>query len=163
MSDASEVWWFLGIVVCAEALLIYACIGFGWERRPHFAVRVLLLFLVPLSVVLLLGLSIRLDLLSQRARVETALMLLLACLPAMVLVPAVLYRRSDSSSGEGSDGGDPVPDPPSYPPGLPGGGLLLPDSDQGRWRVRDHQRPDRRPVLPRRPSREPAGPARTTG
>lgn len=155
MSGPDEVWWFLGVVLSAGAMLILASLGFGSERRAHFVLRIVLLCLVPLSVVLVARVSVALNVLTGSAGVRTALLLLLGCLPPMALVPRVLYWRSESSPTEGTDGGDPVPDRPSSPPGVPSGALPLPNADQSHWRVRDHVDPDRLPARPRRPSRQP--------
>ena len=62
---------------------------------------------------------------------------------------------SDSGGGDGGGGGGSGPREPSAPPGAPRGGLPLPDSDQSRERMRDHDRPKRRRLRPRRPAREP--------
>jgi hypothetical protein len=79
---------------------------------------------------------------------------------ALVLTPVILFPPSGQSPGPpggdggGGGGGDDPPEPPTEPP-APSGGLPLPDADQSRERVRDHDRPRRRRVPLRRPSREP--------
>lgn len=79
---------------------------------------------------------------------------------ALVLTPAILFPESGGSSGPpGGDGGE-GDDPPQSPPGSTGprGGIPLPDADQSRERIRDHDRPGRRRLRLRRPSREPERP-----
>ena len=39
--------------------------------------------------------------------------------------------------------------------GAPRGGIPMPDAEQSRERLRDHDRPERRRLRPRRPAREP--------
>ena len=77
---------------------------------------------------------------------------------ALVLTPAILFPASGHSPGPpGGDGGggDDPPDPPERPPSAPRGGLPLPDAEQSRDRIRDHDRSGRRRVPLRRPAREP--------
>jgi hypothetical protein len=102
--------------------------------------------------------------------VGTALHLLpwtgLAALLTFAVSGPLLYRNlgpsSDPSSDEdgGGNGGSGRDHPPSRPT-PPRGGIPLPDADQARTRVRDHNRPQRaRPT--RRRVREPDRvPART--
>jgi len=77
---------------------------------------------------------------------------------ALVLTPAILFPESGPSSdpppGGDGGGGDHRPEPPTEP-SAPRGGLPLPDAEQSRERVRDHDRPSRRRVRLRRPAREP--------
>jgi hypothetical protein len=77
---------------------------------------------------------------------------------ALVLTPAILFppfgRSLGPPDGHGG-GGDGPPDPPDPPPSAPRGGLPLPDAEQSRERLRDHDRPSRRRVRLRRPAREP--------
>jgi hypothetical protein len=78
---------------------------------------------------------------------------------ALVLTPAILFPPSGHSPGPprgdgGGGGGDDPPEPPTDP-NAPSGGLPLPDAEQSRERVRDHDRPRRRGVPLRRPAREP--------
>jgi len=157
MSGPEEVFWFLVVVLACGAFWIFASLGFGWQRRSHFGVRITLLVLIPLCLLLPVYAGFEVGLLTQDTAVRIALLLLMACLPALIFVPRVLYVRSESSPGDDGDGGDPVPDGPLSPSGLPGGGLPLPlpDAEQGGWRVRDPERsaPPVRRV--RRPGREP--------
>jgi hypothetical protein len=74
---------------------------------------------------------------------------------ALVLVPALVFRESGSSSGS-SDDGDGNGSRPSPPP-LPdsgAGGIPLADAEQSRERIRDHVRPKRQ-WWRRRSAREP--------
>jgi hypothetical protein len=64
-----------------------------------------------------------------------------------------LSAPSASSDGDGSDG--PGSSQPPSPQGPLGGGIPLPDAKQARWRLRDHDRPDRRGVRPRGGAPEP--------
>jgi len=75
---------------------------------------------------------------------------------SLVLAPAILFPESGPSSDPppGGGGGDDPPDPTTGPSG-PRGGIPLPDADQSRERIRDHDRPGRRRVRLRRPAREP--------
>jgi len=81
---------------------------------------------------------------------------------SLLLSPALLFPPSDHlpgpSGGDGGGGDDP-PEPPNTP-SAPRGGLPLPDAEQTRERIRDHDRPDRRrrSLRPRRPAREPDRP-----
>jgi hypothetical protein len=157
MSGTEEVAWFLVVVLACGAFWVFASLGFGWQRRAHFGVRVTLMVLVPLCLLVPSSAGYEAGLLTQDTAVRIALLLLMACLPALILVPRVLYVRAESSRGDDGDGGDPVRDGPLSPPGLPGGGLPLPlpDAEQGRWRVRNRERPAPAVRRVRRPGREP--------
>jgi len=78
---------------------------------------------------------------------------------SLLLSPALLFPPSDhlpGPPGGHGGGGDDPPEPPNTP-NAPRGGLPLPDAEQSRERIRDHDRPDRRRrnLRPRRPAREP--------
>jgi hypothetical protein len=91
-------------------------------------------------------------------------------LPMVMLGPALLFRGDDSgpggpSSDDGGGGGGSGPRDPETPPRSPFGGLLLPDAQPMRTRLRDHRTavrmtPGRRrrstPEPARRPARIPA-------
>ena len=127
----------------------------GIERRSHFGLRVLLSCLTAPALLLVLIGGAALNVLPDAAIVVLALLLIFLCLPAMMLIPSVLFRSPDSSSGDADDGGGSDPGQPPSPHDLPSGDLPLPDADPGRWRVRDHDRPDLRDAPARRPAREP--------
>jgi hypothetical protein len=81
---------------------------------------------------------------------------------SLILIPALLFNASESSPGpsDADGGGGTDPRQPPSPPSAPRGGIPLPDAEQARERVRDHDRPDR--VGPRRRAREPErAPAQT--
>ena len=75
---------------------------------------------------------------------------------AVILVPALLYRRFGSAPGptESDGGGGPGPDQPCSSSDPPRGGLPLPDADQATTRARDHRLKlhdrKRRPDAPKR-------------
>lgn len=148
--------WVLVLVLFLGAASIFAGLGFGMERGPHFGVRICLVSLVPPSLVLLAGASVGLNVMSEHEAVAMVVLLLIGCLPALMLVPALLYKRSDSSSGDSDDDGGHGPRRPPSAPDPPSGGPPLPDADPARRRVRDHDRPDLRVAQPRRTVREPA-------
>jgi hypothetical protein len=90
-------------------------------------------------------------------------------LPLAMLAPALLFRGDDSGPGgsgsdDGGGGGGSGPRYPETPPSSPFGGLMLPDSQPWRTRLRDHRpairlSPRRRRAAPepaRRPARTPA-------
>jgi len=81
-------------------------------------------------------------------------------IPILMLAPALLFRGDDSGpGGSGSDdggGGGSGPRHPDPPPSSPFGGLLLPDAQPWRTRVRDHRPAFRRSVRRRRAAPEPA-------
>jgi hypothetical protein len=64
---------------------------------------------------------------------------------SLILTPALLSSGSESSSGpaDTDEGGGTDPRQPPSPPIVPRGGIPLPDAEQARERVRDHDRPDR--------------------
>jgi hypothetical protein len=87
----------------------------------------------------------------------------LFALPALFVIPGLLFRgggsppdRPDSDDG----GGGGPPRGPGRPPEPPSAGPPLPDADQGRARMRDHNRARRpspvRRGSPRHPDRAPA-------
>jgi len=89
----------------------------------------------------------------------------LLLMPAIMLVSGILFRdkgsgpeppEGDDGGGGGGRGGGGGPDPPPGPPARPRGDLPLPDAEQGRYRLRDHNRPaPGRAIRARRPAREP--------
>jgi hypothetical protein len=90
----------------------------------------------------------------------TAMLVPLFLMPALFVIPAMLYRGDGGpppDRPDGEDGGGGGPRRPDPPQGLPGAGPPLPDADQARARKRDHARGRLAPARTRRgPSREPA-------
>jgi hypothetical protein len=94
------------------------------------------------------------------ARVEGTLLLVCGIwfFSAILLAPAVIFRDSGSSpgsDGDGGGGGGGSPPRPPLPPAPPRGGIPLPDAEQSSSRLRDHDRPARRPRTRRRPAHAP--------
>jgi len=141
-------------------------------RPSKLGARVLKLVLIlfgPLGVVIGLGsLGLGLDDSTGKGLLLLALIWLFC---SLLLAPEFLFpnsgppARAPESEGEGDGGGGSGggnPPQPSPRPGAPRGGIPLPDAEQSRLRVRDHDRPARRRLRPRRPAREPdRTPART--
>jgi hypothetical protein len=138
--------WLLVFSVSFTALGIAA--GPSTERRPHFWV------LLPLvSVVAGCLVSLVLALTPPGARRGVMEALGLVALPVLMLVPALLYRRSGPSSDSDEDGGEGQgPDAPSSPPLGPHGGIPLPDAEPANLRLRDH---DAARLVRRRSERHP--------
>jgi len=88
----------LVVVLFTGAASLFASLGFGLERRSHFGCRVLLLGLVAPSLVLVVAGAVELHLLPEHTGAAIALLLLSGCLPALMLVGAVLYRGLRSRS-----------------------------------------------------------------
>ncbi len=147
------------------AMLILGGEHGGMEKRSHFALRISILGLVlPCALLVPVG-ALELHALPEQAAKTMFLLLFLADIPALMFIPALLFRSSQPPSGptDGDDDGGSGPPPPRRPD-IPGGGLPLPDADAGRWRVRDHGRPRLRAARPRRCVREPERrPAHTPG
>lgn len=126
----------------------------GMQKRPRFWVRVLLGYLVMLSLVVLVTEAIALRLLPSNL-----LMLLWLVLVVISLAfgPTLCYRRAAPSSGssDAGGGGGSGPDRPPPPPTAPSGGIPLPDADQARRRARDHNRPRLHDLKRHRRAREP--------
>lgn len=127
-------------------------------RHSSLVVRILL---VPLIVLAPLGALAAFALLFPSAPdgLGPALMMLyfFYAIVAIMLVPALFWAPGSSPgpSGGGADGGDMDPPPPTAPPGAPRGGVPLPDAEQARGRVRDHDRPNPRMGPTRRTPQEP--------
>jgi hypothetical protein len=124
----------------------------GKERRSHFGVRVVLSLLTAPAVLSVVVAGAALHVLPEQASI-VAFVLMILCSPALLLVPSVLYRTPDSAPGDLGGGSD--PGQPSSPFDRPSGDLPLLYAEPGRWRVRDHDRPDLHDGKPRRPTREP--------
>ncbi len=154
------------IVVFLELGLValWIAVGSGGQRRSHFWVRVLLASLgLPLLMAVLFSVA-QLNVLSDGAAKALLSSLFFLGVVALMFVPCVLYRRSDSSPGpsESDGGGGPGPGQPRPSPDAPRGGIPLPDADPARVRTRDHTKPRVDRPNRRRREHEPARtPART--
>jgi hypothetical protein len=150
--------WLVAFAVLFGAFVLAA--GSVGERRSHFWVRVMSLPLVPAVVIAgFVGIG-EIGLLPDWAVRTTLMLLVFFIFPALMFVPALLYRRPgagpDASDDDG--GGGPGPDPPPARPTSPRGGIPLPDSEPSRRRVRDEHRIVFADPPPRRPAREPRRP-----
>jgi hypothetical protein len=127
-------------------------------RHSSLVVRVLL---VPLIVLAPLGALAAFALLFPSAPDGLGPVLLMLyffyAIVAIMLLPALFWARGSSPgpSGGGADGGDMDPPPSTAPPGASRGGVPLPDAEQARGRVRDHDRPNPRMGPTRRTPQEP--------
>ena len=122
------------------------------RRREHFWLRLAAVPVVPLAAC---GVASAFAPIWRMQAVITGQWLLV--IPALLLVPILLYRPSGPPPGpSGDDGGGPGSEPPSPAPMRPHGGIPLLDAEQSRVRVRDHVRPPLTDRGPRRPAREPA-------
>jgi hypothetical protein len=141
--------WLLVFVVSFAALGVAA--GPPSQRRPHFWVRVSVAPLIAGCLVLLV-----MAVTPRGSRPGAMQGLSLLALPALMLAPALLYRRPGPSSDSGEDdGGGRGPDAPPSPPPGPRGGLPLPDAEPASVRRRDHTAARLTDPRPRRRSREP--------
>ncbi|HUJ34505.1 MAG TPA: hypothetical protein VLW51_04795 [Solirubrobacteraceae bacterium] len=133
------------------------------ERRPSVAVRIslfalLVVLLSPLAALFVL-------MIASPAFAQAAANGFGALAVVMAIAGLMLARRLFSphwrpppgpSDSDGGGGGGSAPREPPAPPTSPRGGLPLPDAEQSRERIRDHDRPARRRLRPRRPAREPS-------
>jgi hypothetical protein len=131
------------------------------RKALRFAGRVTVLLAVvfgPLATLILVAVLFGL---SDQVAQGWLLLSMIWVMCSLVLTPAILFPESGhppgppggDGGGDGGGGHDP-PEPPTKP-SPPRGGLPLPDAEQSRERVRDHDRPARRRVRSRRPVREP--------
>jgi hypothetical protein len=141
--------WLLIFGVSFTALGVAA--GPSTERRPHFWA------LLPLATLIAGCLVVLAVAVSPRGSMGAVMGFLgLLALPALMLAPAMLYRRPGPSSDSGEDGGGGRgPDAPPSPPPAPRGGIPLPDAEPASVRRRDHHAARLSDRRPRRPSREP--------
>ena len=133
------------------------------ERQPSFAIRVSLFVL--LVVLLSPSAALFVLLIASPSFGEAAGNALGWVAVVMGIAAVMLARRlfsrhwrlppGPSDSDDGGGGGGSGPREPDAPPDAPRGGIPLPDAEQSRERVRDHDRPGRRRLRPRRPAREP--------
>lgn len=148
--------WLISFAIAVGALAVSA--GSSKQRRPHFWLRVLLIFsAMPLAVAVVIASSFVVGL-PDGAAVPLLLLLVFLFVPALFFVPSLLYHESDSPPGSSEDEGGgwrPGPDRPLSPPDNPRGDLPHPDAEQARVRVRDHTGPEFERAKPRRPAKEP--------
>jgi hypothetical protein len=134
------------------------------ERRPSVTVRVSLFALLAMLLAPLVALFVLMIVAPRLALVAANGFGALAVI--MAIAGIMLARRLFSphwrpppgpsdSDGDGGGGGGWGPREPAAPPGAPRGGLPLPDAEQSRERKRDHDRPGRRRLRPRRRVEEP--------
>ena len=125
----------------------------GLERRSHFALRLVLVSLALPTVLGLLVVAAVLHVLPDQVAGALFLLVTFMCVPALMLVPSLLFRNPGSGPDGEDDGGSGRRPPPNAPTS-PRGDLPLPTCEPGRWRVRDHNRPDLRRVPRHVPARE---------
>jgi hypothetical protein len=149
-------------VVVLEPFLValWIAVGSGRQRRSHFWVRASLAALaLPALMAVLFGVARQrvLSLPDDDAGKELLTLLFFLGVIALMFVPGLLYRRSDSSPGPSeSDGGGGTGPGPSRPsPSGPPGELPLLDAEQARARARDHDTPKLHDPMRRRPAHEP--------
>jgi hypothetical protein len=123
------------------------------ERRPQLGIRVLLVVGIPFSSLVFLFVGVQLRVLPIAGTRKLAWILVILSV-AFMFVPAVLFRRSGSSSGppEANNGGGGPGEPPA-PPAVPRGGIPLLSADRSLARLRDHSAP-KLGSRPRRPTRD---------
>ena len=149
--------WLVALVLCGGAL-VAATDRIAQGRRSHFGLRLAVLVVTPFAFLFLVVQGVDDGVLPTGvARLFRVFMPLIAG-PALMLLPAFLFRGlgpSGPSDGDGGGGGGPGPRP--QPPATPRGGfpIPLPDAQQSRMRLRDHRRPGFRRARIRRPAREP--------
>jgi hypothetical protein len=151
--------WLAAFALLFGAFVVFA--GSPQDRKPHFWLRVAALpFLPALIAAILVGVR-ELRVLPDSIATSLLLTLVFLTIPALMLVPALLYRKPgqspDSPDDEGGGGGR-GPGPPPVPPARPTppwGGVPLPDAEPARLRIRDHGRHLWRARPPRRPTPDP--------
>lgn len=149
------------LVVCAVLFGAFVVLaGPAAERRSRFWLRVVVLPVIPAAFIAILIALAHLAVLPEAVAMTLLLAVLVLIFPALILVPAVLYRRPGSSPDDDGGGGGRGPRRPPVSPGPPGGGVPLPDADQARARRRDHSGSPLGRRRPRRPAVEPARPRR---
>jgi hypothetical protein len=151
--------WLAAFALLFGAFVVFA--GSPSERKPHFWLRVASLPLVPALIAAVLVAFGELRVLPDGVAATLLLTLVFLTIPALMLVPALLYRRPgsspDSSDDEGGGGRGPG-SPPAPPPKAPRGGVPLPDAEPARLRIREPGRRAWDTRRPRRPVREPDRP-----
>jgi hypothetical protein len=134
------------------------------ERQPSVRVRISLFVLLAVllsPLVALFALMVASPRLAQVVANGFGALAVIMAIGGVMLARRLFSPRwrpppgpADSDGGGGGGGGS-GPREPTVPPGAPRGGLPLPDAEQSRERIRDHDRPGRRRLGPRRPAREP--------
>jgi hypothetical protein len=123
------------------------------KRRSHFGLRVGVVCLsVPAVLVTLIVLAL---IVGHRAAAAMLILIVVLDLAGLMFVESILFDTSDSSSGGGGDDWGHGPGQPPSRPDRPRGQLPLPDSEVGRWRLRDHSGTDLGDGPSRRTAREP--------
>ena len=142
---------------------LWIAVGSGQQRRSHFWLRFFAASLaLPSFIAALVGMGPLLSLPDGLIKAVFPVLFILGIL-GLMLVPGLLYRRTDSSPGESDGGGGPGPSRPDPVPPRPRGGIPLPDADESSARARDHSGPRFDYPERRRPAHAPARrPARTT-
>jgi hypothetical protein len=115
----------------------------------------LVVLLAPLAALIVLGFVT--PAFGQAAARTFGAIAVVMAIAAVMLARRLFFPGWDPPSGPSDNdggGGSGPPEPPPQP-GSPRGGIPLPDAEQSRHRIRDHDRPDRRRLRPRRPAREP--------
>jgi hypothetical protein len=103
-------------VFVAEALALIVTSGSGTRRRSRFWLRFLGAGLTMPGLLLTLVLAGRLGLVSSQLAAGLSSLVVLCCVPAMMLVPALLFDFSGPAPGEeGDGGGGRGPEPPPIP------------------------------------------------
>jgi hypothetical protein len=160
----------MGVVFLEPFLVaLWIAVGSGRQRRSHFWLRASLAALaLPALMAALVGIARQrvLPLPDDGPGKALLSLLLFVGFIALMFVPGLLYRPPDRSPGPSESDGGGGTRPKQPPPSLDGprGGVPLPDADQARARVRDHQRPKFADRKRRRPTHEPRRtPATTNG
>lgn len=154
--------WLVGTVLMFVEFGVLACSALGSRRRSRFYIRLSCASVVMVGVAVGLAFAIEFAVLPQRAFGLVWVALLLV---ALAVAPVFCYQSFgpfEGSSERDDDGGSGYR-PPQPPPGLPHGGVPLPDADQARTRRRDHNRPSQRDVSRRPPAVEPGRPRAPVG
>ncbi len=133
------------------------------ERQPSVAVRIslfalLVVLLSPLAALFVL--MVAFPRFAQAAANGFGALAVIMAIAGIMLARRLLSPRwrpppPGPSDSDGGGGGGSGPREPDVPPRVPHGGLPLPRAEQSPERMRDHDRPKRPRLRPRRPVREP--------
>ena len=131
------------------------------ERQPSVGVRISLFALLVVLLSPLAALFVLMVVSPAFARVVANGFGAIAVMMAIpgVMIARRLFSRNwrpppGPSDGDGGGGGS-GPREPDARPDAPRGGIPLPDAEQSRERIRDHDRAKRHRLRPRRPTPEP--------